>query len=998
MSKQFFNIPFPRYSPACWLVFPVCLLLAGSCPVKLAGQSAPHPAFRQYTTDDGLASSEVYHILQDKEGYIWISTDNGVSRFDGYEFRNYGVGDGLRENVIFLMQLDTLGRVWMQAMGGNLYFFEGDTIVAYRHNEVLRNFKDRLDSSKGFIVEGAGEKVHIADLKYGVITIDEAGKASMLLQDQSVCHVIFEKKGVVLSSIISPWPERNLKLHPGKESDPVVFFTPGEKWTFPGLPLSGKKGFGLNTFRIGKGKYLFLLYNDLFYIENGVVQWQRYYPFQILHIDVMEGEKLLVGLHHYQGLKVYDSVEALHKEEGLSWLSGQSVSFFMEDADGGQWFATNNNGVFYAPAGAMTVYDKEAGLPDDKVTALTIKNENELFVGMGNGEIWHLDTKQTKWSKLPIPPNNGEIRDLYYDPIRKQLWAGIRNLYVLKNNKWIEIKMHTDKRVLSMGNRLTASPGGRQLWTNNHFGIMQTDLESGKAEGVFAGYDHRTYSVQEDFKGRIWVGRPGGLFEWKDNVMISQGHIHPAFSLRVEDLALLPDSTLVVATKGGGVVFWNDDKTEQITMANGLTADMLECVHAGADDIVWVGTLNGLNRMTGSWGERHVEKITSAHGLPSDEINQIATLQEAVWIATNKGLVRFSPKKGNKLSPSPIISSMLANKKSVEFSKKVSLAASENNLTLEYFAINYKMNGRILYRYRLDGAHWTTTRNRSLNFPSLPFGGHQFEVQAQNEDGLWSESTHLDFEILPPWWATLWARLTGVAFCGVAVFGFYKFRTSRLKEAHRIQLQITELERSALQAQMNPHFIFNCLNSIQNFILQNEKDAAIQYLGRFASLVRSMLNASVVGKVTLDEEVRLLTSYLELEKLRFNDRFTFQVKTAAGLDTFEIKIPPLLIQPYVENAVIHGVSGHQEGGSVEVFFEGDKSNITVSIKDNGKGILPKHTEKDYAKPHKSFGMSITKSRLELLSAAKGEEAVSTKTIRGENGQIEGTEIIIKIKT
>ena len=152
-------------------------MFAFGCASTLSAQNAPHPSFRQYTTSDGLASSEVYWILEDRKGFIWISSDNGASRFDGYRFRNFGLKDGLKENVIFVMQLDTMGRVWMQAMSGNLYYMDGDTILPYWNNGVLNNFKDRRDYSMGFIVEGAGETVHIATLGYGVITISKDGKA-----------------------------------------------------------------------------------------------------------------------------------------------------------------------------------------------------------------------------------------------------------------------------------------------------------------------------------------------------------------------------------------------------------------------------------------------------------------------------------------------------------------------------------------------------------------------------------------------------------------------------------------------------------------------------------------------------------------------------------------------------------------------------------------------------------------------------------------------------
>jgi sensor histidine kinase YesM len=204
------------------------------------------------------------------------------------------------------------------------------------------------------------------------------------------------------------------------------------------------------------------------------------------------------------------------------------------------------------------------------------------------------------------------------------------------------------------------------------------------------------------------------------------------------------------------------------------------------------------------------------------------------------------------------------------------------------------------------------------------------------------------------------------------------------------------LERAALQAQMNPHFIFNCLNSIQNYILQSEKESAILYLGRFAGLVRSVLNASVSGKISLEEELSLLNNYLALEKLRFKDRFTYEVKVAENLNVFDVYIPPLLIQPYVENALLHGISGKVSGGEVSVFFEKKANDLEVSIQDNGVGMTGNGTKAKSTISHKSFGMSITRNRLELLKNKQENEVVHTRTIYDKHGQISGTKVTILI--
>jgi ligand-binding sensor domain-containing protein len=965
----------------------------------LLAQNTPHPAYRQYTTDDGLASPETYQILQDKTGYIWIATDNGVSCFDGYEFRNYGVKEGLKENVIFMMQFDTLGRLWMQAKSGNLYYMEGEIIHPYWYNSVLDDFPGRPEYGKGFIVEGAGETVHISTLKYGLISILKNGDVLPYIHNDSIYHQVFEKNDIAIySKFIKGGLEgveaRNSKQVSKGQYYPIYFYVNNEIWPFSDLDDSQDLWYNADALSLGQGQFLFKIKENVWLIENGKVLWKTTFKPRIQYAGLMNKGQLYLGLYGHQGLAVYKSLSAFLKGEKSIRLPGKTVNHFMEDKEGGRWFATNEDGVFYAPADAYLVNDRETGLTDEKVTALAVKSNEELFIGLENGEVWQLNPRKESWHKLPEIPGSSAVKDLYFDQQYQQLWVGRNYLYQWQNNNWKLCAASNKEPIVAY--RITASPDGKRLYIGNYKSAMRIALPDNTVDTIYIKTGQQSYAVREDFGGRVWIGKADGLFEWQKDTLTGRQNLHPGFSLRIEDIALMPDSTLVVATKGGGLVFWKGDEFEKITTVDGLTTDMMECVHADDKGNVWAGTLNGLNRISGAFNNREVKKITVFHGLPSNEINRICTIGDTVWIATNKGLVQFLNKNTNHAAPKPILASVLANHDSLDLSKTVPLSANKNNLSISYFAINYKMKGKIQYQFRMDKGDWTPTMNRSVNFPALPPGKRFFEVQAQNEDGIWSESKTFQFVIDPPWWATWWA-ITGAIIAGLLlVLGVYKYRTAQLKRANKIQLKIAELERSALQAQMNPHFIFNCLNSIQNFILQNEKESAIMYLGSFASLVRSMLNASVAGKIPLDEEMKLLNNYLELEKLRFKNRFNYEIRTAEGLDLFDIKIPPLLVQPYVENALKHGISGKTSGGKVDVFFKEKDAYLEVSIMDNGTGIKTDEARQNNSKSHKSFGMAITKNRLELLGERKGGNPVSTSTLYDDKGQVVGTQVIIRI--
>ena len=966
----------------------------------LFSQGHPHPSFRQYTTDHGLPSSEVYSILQDREGFIWISTDNGVSRFNGYEFQNYGFKEGLRENVIFEMQLDASGRIWMQAMSGNLYYFEKDTIIPYQNNDVLNTLKGRLDISKGFIVKNQGDTMQMATIKYGIISVTSDGKMIIPDQNEIVAHQVLEHNG---RSIFGVYENDDVRITENYNKDltdnnltgPVHFFSGQRSWKYDNWKYSKRKGNALGGFYLGNEVFLFQKYHEVWLVKNGQVIGKHYYPFNIRYARLMSNGQLFVGLLNGEGVKVYDSLIDFPSKEQFNWLRGSSVSFFLEDHNGGKWFATNENGIFYSPADFM-VYSQPTGLPNDKVTALSIKNQEGLFAGFGNGAVWYLDFTTRQWSPMPKIPGHGHVRVLHFENKTGQLWAGRNGLYLLYNKQWRpSLASSSKKGPITGANRLTISPDKNRFWVCNHAGFMAMDPTLNRSLDHNTGRDQRTYIVLEDFTGKIWVGQNKGLFQWENGQLNGYQAYHPAFALRIEDITQNQDSTLVIATKGGGIVFWKENSFEQLTVANGLTANMLENLYTDKKGIVWAGTLNGLNRISGTVNHRKIEQITVSHGLPSNEVNCIATTGEWVYVGTNKGLVLFPENKPSAPTVNPFIGTVLVNNQPVDLQSNIRLKARQNNLNISYLALNYKMNGDILYRSRLNGGEWNRTANRNLNYPALPPGNYDFEVQAINEDGAWSDSSRISFIIDPPWWATWWARTILAALIFAIGLVVYLFKMKQLKEAHQIEMQIQDLERSALQAQMNPHFIFNCLNSIQNFILQNEKQSAIVYLGRFASLIRSMLNASVAGRIPLNEEIDLLNNYMELEKLRFKNRFDFKVAAENGLDTYDVEIPPLLIQPLVENAIKHGISGKEKGGFVEVVFRKKDEFLEINVSDNGKGFDIQ--KKDENKKHKSFGMSITRNRLELLSEIPSLESFETHQIKDDEGNVAGTRVILRIR-
>ncbi|MCB0589178.1 MAG: histidine kinase, partial [Phaeodactylibacter sp.] len=401
------------------------------------------------------------------------------------------------------------------------------------------------------------------------------------------------------------------------------------------------------------------------------------------------------------------------------------------------------------------------------------------------------------------------------------------------------------------------------------------------------------------------------------------------------------------------------------------------------------------------------QRFTIANGLPANEVNDIQSWEDQVWVGTTRGLVKMPPGKDvEEHSRPPVIEKLLINGAEVQADSLPPLSYRRNNLQLTFLTLDFSQNGKIDYRYRLlPNGSWNLTRQRTVNYPALPPGEYTFEVQSQNKDGFWSEPARLAFSIHPPFWQRpwFWAAL-GLLAAGLAYL-FYRSRVDRLKKEVAFQKQLAEkeremnaLQRSALRAQMNPHFLSNCLNTIQSFIAKGEKMTAMRYLSNFNRLLRRALDFSQMNEISLEEEVQLLKDYIELEKMRFGGRFNYQVEVDKSIDLFDTQIPPMLVQPFVENAIIHAFPDEVNDPKLHISYRQEGKNLLITVTDNGIGIAEAKRRKaaKARSKRKSYGMGLPARRLRLMGEGK-EEPVVVEEVKDEKGKVGGTRVRIVIK-
>ncbi len=292
------------------------------------------------------------------------------------------------------------------------------------------------------------------------------------------------------------------------------------------------------------------------------------------------------------------------------------------------------------------------------------------------------------------------------------------------------------------------------------------------------------------------------------------------------------------------------------------------------------------------------------------------------------------------------------------------------------------------------GANWKIIDNTRL--VSLDFVDKNFGVAVYGNDTNYTTTTgqiyKWNFEWPSPPKKTInWLIWILPLTIGVIGYIIHRYRIQQIRKETQTTLQLSELERSALQSQMNPHFIFNSLNSLQSFINNNETENSNIFLSHFSRVMRGTLNASKEPEVFLSAEIELLKSYLELEKMRFENRFNYHISIAENINIDEIKIPSMITQPFVENAIIHGLSKNASNGMIAIDYRLKKKYLEISIIDNGQGIY--HTQKNKNKLHKSIGISNILKRLKLINPGNELQMIELKK---ENGKVSGTKITLSI--
>jgi ligand-binding sensor domain-containing protein len=966
--------------------------------------SAQKPVFRHYSVNEGLPSSEVYHITQDSKGYIWIATNMGVSRYNGKEFRNYDIQDGLPENTVFEVYEDETGRVWFIGFPFQLAYFKNDSIIPYKFNSVLRMIagKGAVPVKKSFRVDKEDNVVFSFLSKGEIYSIDDKGVVKDLIgKDEIVNSIrIIENKNQLFTSQaggIDNLANIVLKLTEYESSFSVV---KSSNYSFSYI-VTHKGSF--NEIYIVQNDYLIMITPD------GEFQ-QKLFPHRLIWISSDQKGDIWVGTDK-NGVYCMNQMDIM-TPPFLQYLDGFSVSSFLEDNEGGKWFTTLENGIFYLSSEAFKSYDLGDGFSDIKINCLEIFR-GKLYIGTNDDFLNIVDGNQI--TSMSVSGKLGGVTYVLESWRDSLLWVGT-NEYLYSYNGKRMTRYNNNHKMLA-----ETAISSRKVFNLKDIGFMGSDkILLGEARGLSILKDGdviynsfyndnvelRIESIERETDSSFLLGSLNGLWRFTGSRYEFLGVGSPLLKQRITDIVAFGEKDkYILGTKGSGLVVSMNDTIKQISRLKGLSSNSITSLLITGNDL-WVGTNSGLNlidiRDIGK-ANPNIVVFKKEQGLISNEINQLAGNKDYIYIATNAGLTVFDRKKHNpvKYVPPVYINSVSIMKRDTLVADNYRLLYNQNFITISYYGISFRDGGNLLYKYRLKGLSddWVTTNNLEVEYAFLPPGDYRFEVIAINSDGIESSAPAvLNFVILSPFWKTWWFILLFVLAIIAGSFMFYSYRLRQIKKEHALQNDTNWYRQQSLTRQMDPHFVFNTLNSIQSYIIKNDRMASSQYLSKFAKLMRLILNNSQKQAVPLSNEIAALNLYMELESLRFQQKFEFSIKCDSSVDTEASFIPAFLIQPFIENAIWHGIMGLKTIGIISVNFTKVAGQLICTIEDNGIGReKSKAMKSETEKARKSLGISLVESRLNLLNNFYGVDMKVIFTDLYSDDKIPaGTRVVINL--
>ncbi len=953
---------------------------------------AQEPSYRNISSDQDIPSNEVYSLLQDQEGFLWIGCDAGLFRYNGVRFVAYKAPTQRSKSITGLLQTPN-GRIYCYNFTGQVFYVENDQMYE------IESLREHLVACIAPVPDSNAIWVASQD---GLIMYEvEKEKEKKIFVDTDAAHTLRSKPiwRVSKDAQGSTWIQSEVQLYQLNKQ--------GQFNKTISLPMN-LHSFLPRVIYDGQHTWMWEALSTKCYRLNAQGHFEAYILPALER--ALEGKKITelyldrqkrIWILTYTGAVIFDpNTQSVH-----SCLEQFSLSCFLQDSDGAVWLSTLHNGLLYIADLRWENWHSE-----DRILKLS-HDMQHIYYSNTSGTLFQLHP-QTGYKKNWQLPTRSDIRSIVYDIQDESLYFNTNSiLYRLKDGvqSIVNDQLGALKDLCHTPQGYVVASSAGVFWLKK---IEEATFNNSKDELMrrFINLQWARALAYDSQGAWLWIASNKGLLQmhFKDSSYITK-NIYLQDRQVLDVLWEAQEQALFALDFEGYLYTWQAGSKQLQKFAR-----LPESVQGYAIDKhqaqIWVATNRGLWR----WDMvlKQWTQLDRTEGLISDDVLDLCVFQEKLWLATAKGLQSLPLSYHFDKKPAQIVLKALYQAgRAQNPQEKLRLEAHET-LELHLEALCYFSAEKFRYAYRFDSdSSWTylPAGTESLVLSTLPAGKLGIEVKVIDHKGRSSaNSLRLRGEVLPPFWQRPWVQaMWAVLLVSLAALIFTQV-LKRLQQRQQETLKRVALEnelqlwqQTALQAQMSPHFLFNVLNSIKTYIYENDKAKAIHYLNLFANLVRKVLQSSQKNTIRLSEELDLLADYIALEGMLFEEDFEWRIEVPEDLPTDDWQVPTSLLQAFVENAFKHGL--RYKKGLKQLWLRvhaPDASCLCIEVEDNGVGraksaeINARHQPK-----HHSFALHNIRKRIDLLNQNEDFCIEISFTDKKDEAQVPlGTLVVIKLQT
>ena len=1022
---------------------------------KSFAQTAPF-TFSHLDMDNGLSSNFITSIAQDSSGFIWIGSVNGLQRYDGYQFINYihspANPTSLASNIIEQVVVDKFNKIWVLTNLGNIERMKDDG----NFQEVLNtkfqstNSVFSFDENKELYITLYKCVLHYNDQLKKADTLIRITDSSHY---KFTCPIVFDRIRNIgwlggsdnlhyydfLSSKLSSCsaPESRYHIQIKREFLTSVFLSSsGQLWLTGYAPIAVFRYDPSINKLTTRSRESFI--NDFNPITKSAVYFNRFFEDAIHNIWApTEGAGLILfneqkgdfksfvfDPQNPQGIRYSNLICSatllpggkiwLATDLGISYFNPTTTLFsnvykttenksfpaarvtsFLKSRNGDLWLTTTWGGVVQCDQ-AYNIKQVYGEFKGQKSFPYALENSFFSLAEDKTGNIWiagssgSLSTYSYKTKRFTNFKEhfNGETFEVMKNDTQGNIWIGTSGGYLIK---WDEEK----KKFIYVDSLLRINHLTRDF-SSNAFAIIH-DLLIDKDEKIW---------IANDLHGLLETNTKGSFVNqyFPIDTLIDKTRERSVMCLQKFD-----NDNLLLGTMSNGLYLFNirTHTFKGLHPVNGVFKSYITGLSIPINNKVWVASLNGLSCY--NIPKKEITNFTGEDGIYNTSFSSLLYQDGNHLLAgNNTGFININTKYDftRPANYHPFITGLEVSGKVLDIDSFITnrialhLNYTQNSLTFHFVQPDYVKEHSLVYYYQLEGAekNWNSTVNiLNANYSNLKGGTYTFNVYTEMEDGERGPVTSLRVIIHPPFWQTTLFYLLVLALVGFLIFALFRYRIRVIRKQERMRGESErheqEMKLTVLRTQLNPHFMFNSLNAIQHFILNNDEEQAIIYLSRFANLMRKILDTSMENEVSLFEELSTLKLYLELENLRLGNSLNITWKISPGLNQLETMVPPLLIQPCIENAIWHGLQYKESGNKwLRISIWEDDKSLFFTVTDNGIGRRrAEEIVKSKSAKKSSKGVLLVQQRVDLLGKDMQSNASLTVTdLQDANGAASGT--------